>query len=307
MLFEAPLAHQVLSFLNTRSNEEVLGCVAGQSRIEQSAMSHYTYEPLDPHEATIRLMTLLPGLFNDNICVTLRDYILWDYKEEIPGYEALSYTWGPVEDPIYIDITTERSTLSDRKRDAWKLSLKGRLAVTRNLALALRYLRVKDRTRALWIDAICVDQQNLEERGHQVQRMADIYRNADRVVIWIGPAAEDSPLAIETMHSLGSRIETNSRSLEVEIKSDDDAHLANPGLTLPYDDKTWSSVYSLLCRPWFKRLWIWQEVILAETAELQCGSKTLDWIAFRKAIHGMYNKPLVARVAEDPMANFATF
>ena len=58
--------------------------------------------------------------------------------------------------------------------------------VTRNLADALRRLRWVDRARILWADAICIDQGNLAERGHQVRLMEQIYRKAERVLIWAG-------------------------------------------------------------------------------------------------------------------------
>ena len=67
--------------------------------------------------------------------------------------------------------------------------------MTRNLAEALQYLRYENRPCVLWIDAICVDQNNIPERGHQVVRMAAIYPQASRVVVWLGPERDDSALA----------------------------------------------------------------------------------------------------------------
>ena len=164
------------------------------------------------------------------------------------------------------------------------------LGVTRNLAEALRYLRFKDKPRVMWIDAICVDQQNLEERGRQVQRMADIYRNAERVVIWIDPASDDSALAIETLKTLGSRIKVNWTLLEMESSAGEDSHCGDLGFNLTYTNEIWTSIHSLIRRPWFKRLWIWQEVLLALMAVIHCGYETLDWNSFGKAIYCIHQK-----------------
>src|SRR5205809_6219808 len=81
-------------------------------------------------------------------------------------YEALSYTWGNEESP-------ENISLDD-----------GVLSVTRNLADALFFLRRKNSTRTLWIDALCINQADLVEKGRQVRNMHRIYEHADQVVVW---------------------------------------------------------------------------------------------------------------------------
>ena len=91
-----------------------------------------------------------------------------------PGYEALSYTWG---DPL----DTRTVMLKDQP-----------FQVTKNLEAALRNLRhrlihgTKSNDRVLWIDAICINQTDIQERNVQVRRMLDIYKSATRVVIWLG-------------------------------------------------------------------------------------------------------------------------
>ena len=109
-----------------------------------------------------------------------------------PLYEALSYTWGSADNSVEIKVASSKT-----------------ITVTQNLANALPYLRYADRPRFLWIDAICIDQQNLKERGHQVERMADIYRLADRVVPWLGLEENDSTYALEIMRDLSSTIEVD--------------------------------------------------------------------------------------------------
>ncbi|CZR65469.1 uncharacterized protein PAC_15369 [Phialocephala subalpina] len=118
---------------------------------------------------TIRLK-LHPGHQNAVIECELEVFDL----EARPRFEALSYVWGNTNPPGIITCNGQQHP------------------VTPNLALALKRLRLPDTTRIVWIDAICVNQEDLEERSQQVQLMRVIYSQAWRVVVWLG---EDSGLA----------------------------------------------------------------------------------------------------------------
>ncbi|KAL8754848.1 MAG: hypothetical protein Q9184_004992 [Pyrenodesmia sp. 2 TL-2023] len=257
-------------------------------------MSRYQYQPLDPEAKTIRLMRLLPGSFEDEICVSLGTTVL--RGDRIPKYEALSYAWGSTTDRVAISVATHRHLVLLKK---WTLIIKrregvdGQLDVTQNLAVALRHLRLRDRNRDLWIDAICVDQENLDERGHQVERMADIYRNAKQVIAWVGPEGDNSTLAMETLASLGSRLKVgwDAKAKALISTWPEDTDLTDLDIALPYNANTWGSIRFLLSRSWFKRLWVWQEMLLARSASLQCGYRSIGWSSFGKAILCIYLKP----------------
>jgi hypothetical protein len=103
-------------------------------------------------------------------------------------YEALSYTWGSIERTS--EITTNDYTL----------------AVTENLHHALRYLRYEDKDRILWIDLICINQDNFQERGHQVAQMKDIYKEAEQVLIWLGLPTYDTNLSMDFMRGYQQRL-----------------------------------------------------------------------------------------------------
>ncbi|KAL8994655.1 MAG: hypothetical protein Q9169_005435 [Polycauliona sp. 2 TL-2023] len=240
-------------------------------------MPRYQYTALDPEAHTTRLLTLLPGSVDDEIHVSLRIISL----AEKPEYEALSYAWGSTENPVRISVDVPRYMVSVPG---------GHLDVTQNLAVALRYLRSETTTRDLWIDAICVDQQNLEERGYQVQRMADIYRQAERVRIWLGPESQDSALAIEALSSLASQIEVDwhLNTFRPSNTSTDDEVRPDWQADTSFSEDTWISIAGLLGRPWFRRLWVWQEALLAKTAEMQCGLEIISWNQHRKAIMALY-------------------
>ncbi len=113
------------------------------------------YQPLDQDLREIRVLTILPGDYKAPIECTLEKVPLFEADE----YEALSYTWG---DP---KITTE-------------IFINGNsFQATLNLATALVELRARHHSR-IWIDAVCIDQNNRQEKGLQVLRMAAIYRKA---------------------------------------------------------------------------------------------------------------------------------
>ena len=110
--------------------------------------------------------------------------------DNTPKYEALSYAWGSAENPSSVDIGANAV-----------------LSITQDLATALPYLRHETQARVFWIDAICVNQQDLKERSQQVERMRDIFSLADRVVVWLGPETHDSTSALSTLQAVSSEFE----------------------------------------------------------------------------------------------------
>ncbi|KUJ08711.1 HET-domain-containing protein, partial [Mollisia scopiformis] len=115
-----------------------------------------------------RLLKILPGLEHAVIKCELEVVDL----ESRPRFEALSYVWGNPNPPNTIECNNQPHS------------------VTPNLALAIRRLRMPDGTRVVWIDAICVNQEDLNERSQQVQLMREIYSQAWRVVVWLGEDEE---------------------------------------------------------------------------------------------------------------------
>ena len=120
------------------------------------------------------------------------------------------------------------------------------IPATANLAQALPYLQLETEERVLWIDAICINQGDLAERGQQVGRMADIYKMATRVLIWLGPADRYTKVPTETLARLAAEVEVNFVTAEA-------SQARNAGLVSPlsFQKTTGKSVISLLERPWF--------------------------------------------------------
>jgi hypothetical protein len=238
----------------------------------------YQYPPVDTRNGQIRLLTIRPGSFGCPLEVTLdKSYQLSRFKSvELPGqessftprlssrsFDALSYTWGSPADPVVIRVGNKNKCL---------------LSITRNLAIALPYLRHPDRDRVMWIDALCIDQLNFDERASQVQLMPDIYKEAKHVICWLGPASEDSRLAVRAIRELNFRLEVSLEDDIVKPRAKGDAHWADVSIPLPFSGDTMRAVSSLFGRSWFERLWIYQEVRLGgDRAVMQCGKSRVEW------------------------------
>jgi hypothetical protein len=143
-----------------------------------SVMERYTYHPLPPGERRIRLLQLLPGSGSDDIQCDIINYTI-NVERPFGMYEALSYCWGDPRNPRRIQV-------KNRGDAAFRF-----LDVTPNLFEGMKRLRDPDMPRIMWIDAICICQSDLEERGQQVGFMATIYAMASQVVVWLGEGSDD--------------------------------------------------------------------------------------------------------------------
>ncbi|KAI4111061.1 MAG: hypothetical protein LQ339_000789 [Xanthoria mediterranea] len=103
--------------------------------------------------------------------------------------------------------------------------------------------------------------------------MADIYRSAAKVIVWLGPEANNSKAAIEALKTLASKIHVDWNHYTLSAASEEDAESEWVDLKkkAPFDQETWSSIAWLLDRSWFSRLWIWQEV-----KDARKGARTKD-------------------------------
>ncbi|KAG8526107.1 uncharacterized protein KY384_000100 [Bacidia gigantensis] len=168
-------------------------------------------------------------------------------------YEALSYTWGSSERPYSIRCETKR------------------LFITKNLHSALIHLRPSDGYRYLWVDALCIDQENIPERNSQVRRMHDVYRSAHRVVVWLGKADEESGMAVDFLKMFDRRRD-RQRVL-----------LRQHNVTC-YDrlESIYRALVALYRRSYFRRSWIRQEVAVAKKIEVRCGDDEMSWYALKR-------------------------
>jgi hypothetical protein len=153
-------------------------------------LERYVYQPLydaqgNSTKERIRLLVLSPGNYGSKIQCSLKTVSLSMLEDQ---YIALSYVWG--------DPTVTRS-----------IEVNGNeLPVTKNLENALQHMRDQIAERTMWIDAICVDQENEGERSQQVQLMVDIYKNAFGVHVWLDSLDSRSDRALNFIESLTEQL-----------------------------------------------------------------------------------------------------
>lgn len=205
-----------------------------------------------------------------------------DSKHYEPKYEALSYTWCTPLHPETAYIATAGSSSSST------------LLVRKSLASALRHLRYPDRPRTMWIDAICINQSDVNERNEQVVRMAKIYRLAQRVVVWLGPDSASGSYPIRTLDFLGGQFVTTVNNV-VLTAPDATERQWDQQTALPYDRDTWVHISELLNRDYFRRLWIIQEIWLGKEVMLCCGESTVSWVRFCNAVHFLYTNQYISQ------------
>ncbi|KAI6084270.1 heterokaryon incompatibility protein-domain-containing protein [Hypoxylon rubiginosum] len=223
----------------------------------------------------IRVFTIRPGVEQDEIHIELqKDPVSLDNEEHVP-YEALSYVWG---------------SESDRAPVRFGASGQFSLSLTRNLAEALRFLRYPNRPRTMWADAICINQENGAEKSAQVSIMGDIFREATHVVAWLGLETDTTRRAVELFEEMGSQVEivnweTGARRPSATARNE---ALCDSTSALPYTALDGQAIMGVLERPWFRRLWVRQEIQLARAASLLIGTFSIPWIYLQTGVFCIY-------------------
>jgi hypothetical protein len=241
--------------------------------------SPFIYQALKPDRREIRLIKLLPpGHGPSPAKATLVNCTLEPVSlDDKPKYQALSYVWGPagLTSPICVDGKIFQATI--------------------NLEAALRHIRRIGESLTLWIDAICIDQNNDFEKSDQVRRMRDIYRGAREVIIWLGQAKPEDTKVWNQLKELGEfaaeePLEVNFDHLvDVDEKDTRASWYLNLNLKLRkelsqitigynnHDKILIEPLIYLLTLPWWSRMWVVQESSLARMARVVWGSNEMYW------------------------------
>ena len=188
----------------------------------------YRYSSLPPGIDSIRLLRLIPNKDKTAaIKCQLFNYSL-EQDEGTHLYEALSYVWGNSNETVPISIGEHI------------------LPITQSLHAALLRLRDRSFERIIWVDAICINQENEPEKEQQIQCMVKIFGQATRVVVWLGEAADNSDRALEEIRTAGGKKSPNSSNNETIQQA----------------------VLALLQRPWFRRIWVREQALDTTFAEI---------------------------------------
>lgn len=195
-------------------------------------------------------------------------------------FEALSYVWGPN--------TSREAALIENPGSACL----SQITLGENLATALRHLRYENTHRVLWVDAICINQLSNEEKDKQVPRMASIYTQASRVIVWLGSETPNSTTAMNMIYSLGNQVEVTTDNWIFSTPGAAEPYWCEASCKLPWGDASWVALNDLLSRRWFGRVWIIQEIQLGQkNAVVQCGNYEMPWPIFRRAIICLWVSP----------------
>ena len=197
-------------------------------------------------------------------------------QSQYPEYEAISWCWGKA---------TKRK----------EIVLNGVVTVVpENAEQLLRHLCIKQGHTRVWLDAVCINQADNTEKGHQVAIMKDIYSKAERVLIWLGDDdGRTKPALISLYDILEQCKETTARAARVDLRKweaydderfinaihkqlwDRNGYFVQSECQLPSID--WEAVFAFFSSPWFSRLWVVQEVVLSREARCYRGHDAVPW------------------------------
>ncbi|KAE9369166.1 HET-domain-containing protein [Stipitochalara longipes BDJ] len=212
----------------------------------------------------IRLLCLEPGN-----SAGLKGKLVHVRLADKPTYEALSYAWGP-------PVKTYEIALPN-----------GILRITESLFSSLMHLRRRGRERLLWIDQLCINQDDDTEKIQQILLMRQIYSSATRVLVWLGPDEGNGSIALRLLEQIG-KLETNN----LHERAVSASWMAANGLP-PRGDRAWFSLLNFWRRRWFRRAWVVQEFVLAKEALMICGKTQLSWQALISGHEKMFQYALL--------------
>lgn len=184
---------------------------------------------------------------------------------QIYSYEALSYWWGN-DEPRNEIIIYSYIDGSDSSNFSLMNLERANFYIRSNLEGALRQLRSEDHDVDVWVDAICINQENKKEKTEQVKRMHEIYMRARNVCIWLGAGRPETKETFDFLWEI-----LNLKRLDELI-----VRRESP--------ERWKLVVQLIKNKWFSRRWVIQELALAKNATVRWGAESMPWSSFADAI-----------------------
>ncbi|GAW14513.1 hypothetical protein ANO14919_039160 [Xylariales sp. No.14919] len=241
----------------------------------------------------IRIIYLRPGSGDTDVFVDISVESLDAQPNQPQAYYAMSWQWGSQNPESRTTIYIQRWEQNGPMEREWIPML-----VSPNLLWALKRIRLGRSEVRLWVDAICINQRNKDEKSRQVSMMTDIYRKATEVKIWLGEPGHrvsDFPEdditdrevkeAVRQINALGNLDDANHiGSVDTGILDKAKVHDLEP-------------LFKLFRRGWFGRRWIVQEVAVAQRAVVYCGKETFTWDRLAHAI------AILERIGRDGSIN----
>lgn len=228
-------------------------------------------------------------------CVTIK-ILFWSWTFGKVSYDALSYFWGPRN-------ATETIYLDDRP-----------YLITATLYLALQSLRSTQASRLLWVDQICIDQGGnaIAERNCQVQRMGEIYKGADTVIVWLGKATRSSSIVFDAVSRVNDdAIELSNSDQEPDSIPERSIFNSIQGEAVKYLNRHMgdheirnvlaTEMSNLLRNSWFSRIWVVQEAVLAKRLILRAGRQQVSWGRFVSCLRSLQSNTKIKAVDALPV------
>ena len=261
----------------------------GSSSSPRSALLRH--KPLE-HPDSIRLFTMKEAEEDEPVVCELFHARLKD----VP-FKALSYAWNDPETDLIlwnrkhadkhwttVSLHYKKENLTGSSENLGE-DVVTQLGVGMNLQAALRRMRSRYPTIPFWVDFICINQSDLEEKNQQVAMMGEIYRSAAQMCVWLGEETDTDHIAFGLVKGLHQQLEALPVSpAPVDENDIVDAFILKHGLDLSdssQQSQAWRSVGRLFSRAWFSRIWCVQEICLAVSPDksepvICCGSSELD-------------------------------
>jgi hypothetical protein len=234
---------------------------------KQSApKSSFRYEPLQHDQIRLLRLSDVPNSEPAYVLESFDFNSEYKWPHTLPPYHALSYTWGPPTptrtitlNGMFFEVRENLASFLDHHRSGIAILDEN----DRRLSHWINYL---------WIHQLCIDQISEEEKSHQVQRIAQIYKRANEVTVWLGADDEDSGTAMRLLantwfiHMISPHEPRSSvrDSVWHTLKRNNEDSLQR------LSENSYS-IEKLLCRPYWSRLWVVQEFVLAQNLVLACG------------------------------------
>jgi hypothetical protein len=226
-----------------------------------------------PEPDSIRLVRLHAG--EQDTCIRLSLELA--RISEAPLYDALSYTWGDAGSDRIVSINCQE------------------VSIRTNLYAALKAIHGTKGSLTLWVDALCISQDDLEEKSHQVQMIGRIFRGARQVIAWLGPSTAD----IRLLFFAASKLPTDTYIPEETLDDIRRAHDFRSQLPRRELSVLRSALLTIHARDYWTRTWIVQECILAQRVMFLCGIHEASW-------HQLYSIHAFVRETAQVLPNRGT-
>lgn len=242
-----------------RVEQQLWGILAGDREPQKpNSQAADLYLPLERERRNIRLLRATRLAQSETEQTGFAAQVVHVDLDDDPTYLAISYAWG------------DKSVVGHFLDPSGTETPLGYSQVILDI---LNTLVPPDETLYLWIDAICINQEDPDERASQVTIMGDIYRKAQQVIIFLGTADDASTRAMDLLQLTRGFIQANGDVLPALRIEDFEQRSLGAGIP----PASWAAVAQLLSRPWFTRGWTVQEAALASDAVAVCGRHAVRW------------------------------